>query len=76
MIVDARGTVCPYPIVALGRAARHTPHGTELTLLADDPVALSDVPAWCRMRGATLAAVVERAGHWEFRIVTARSAAP
>lgn len=72
MIVDARGLICPYPVVELGKAAKHAPAGSTLSLLTDDPVALTDVPAWCRMRGATLRAVTEHEGHWEFEVLTAR----
>jgi TusA-related sulfurtransferase len=72
VIVDARGLLCPLPVVSLGKAARATPEGSTLRLLADDPVARTDVPAWCRMRGATLQQVVEHGHYQEYVIVTAR----
>ena len=50
-VVDARGLVCPAPIVRLARAARGRTAGTVLTVLATDPAAAVDVPAWARMRG-------------------------
>lgn len=50
-VVDARGLVCPAPIVRLARAARGRAPGTTLTVLATDPAAEVDVPAWARMRG-------------------------
>lgn len=68
MIVDARGQLCPYPIVELGRAARVADPGAQIRLLADDPVARTDVPAWCRMRGADLLEEIARDGFWEFVI--------
>lgn len=74
MIVDARGLICPFPVVELGKAAASQPPGTALTLLADDPVSLTDVPAWCRMRSSTLCGITEHDSYWEFEIVTARSA--
>ncbi len=49
--VDARGRRCPLPIIDLAAAARDAPAGTVITLIADDPAADADVPAWCRMRG-------------------------
>lgn len=70
MRVDTRGTLCPYPVIALGRAAQEL-KGGRITLLADDPVALTDVPAWCRMRSATLLDVLEHDGYWEFLVLTA-----
>lgn len=51
--VDERGRRCPAPIIALGRTAVALP-GCVVELLADDPAARHDVPAWCRMRGAEL----------------------
>ncbi len=49
--VDARGKACPMPIIMLAKAARDKPPGTELTVLATDPAARYDVPAWARMTG-------------------------
>ncbi|MDF9715944.1 sulfurtransferase TusA family protein [Nocardioides sp. ChNu-153] len=49
--LDCRGLPCPAPVLALAKAARGRPDGTELAVVADDPAARVDVPAWCRMRG-------------------------
>lgn len=54
--VDMRGTRCPAPIIALGRHLRAGTGGV-VHLLADDPAAEVDVPAWCRMVGAELLGV-------------------
>ena len=54
LLLDERGRACPLPLIALGRARRDLPPGTIVTLLADDAVVLTDVPAWCAMVGATL----------------------
>lgn len=53
MILDMRGRKCPAPIIALGKQSRLSP-GQLVTLLADDPAAAHDVPAWCRMTGGEL----------------------
>ncbi|WP_448629259.1 sulfurtransferase TusA family protein [Cellulomonas soli] len=50
-VVDARGLRCPAPIIRLARAARELAPGSVLTVLATDPAAALDVPAWARMRG-------------------------
>lgn len=52
-VLDQRGQPCPAPILALGRAARVHP-GHIALLLADDPAAEHDVPAWARMTGGEL----------------------
>jgi tRNA 2-thiouridine synthesizing protein A len=51
VVVDARGLRCPAPVIRLARAARDSASGTRLTVLATDPAAVHDVPAWARMRG-------------------------
>ena len=53
-VLDERGNRCPAPVIALARAARDLPPGTGVIVLSDDPAAEFDIPAWCRMRGATL----------------------
>lgn len=53
--LDERGTRCPQPVIALGQVARRNPGvSVRIVLLADDPATRSDVPAWCRMKQATL----------------------
>ena len=49
--VEARGALCPVPIIRLARAAAALPAGSLIELLTDDPAAEYDVPAWCRLRG-------------------------
>lgn len=41
-LIDARGLKCPWPVL---RAARAMRENDAVNLLADDPVALIDVPA-------------------------------
>jgi tRNA 2-thiouridine synthesizing protein A len=52
--VEARGVLCPVPIIRLARAAAALPPGSLIELLTDDPAAEHDVPAWCRLRGHEL----------------------
>lgn len=59
VVVDARGLRCPAPVIALARAARDAQPGAVLTVLATDPAARHDVPAWARMRGHATVEVVE-----------------
>jgi tRNA 2-thiouridine synthesizing protein A len=51
VVVDARGQRCPLPVIALARRARELPAGSLVVVLATDPAARHDVPAWARMRG-------------------------
>jgi tRNA 2-thiouridine synthesizing protein A len=52
--VEARGVLCPVPIIRLARATAALAPGSLVALLTDDPAAEHDVPAWCRLRGHTL----------------------
>ncbi|HEY5514858.1 MAG TPA: sulfurtransferase TusA family protein [Pengzhenrongella sp.] len=54
IVVDARRLGCPLPVIELAKAARDVPPGTTLTVLATDPAARYDVPAWARLRGHEL----------------------
>ncbi len=49
--LDCRGQRCPLPVIALARRLAELPMGTVLRVLADDPAAANDIPAWCRLRG-------------------------
>ena len=51
MLVDARGLRCPLPVLRLAAAARTAARGQRIDLLADDPAAQTDVPAFARERG-------------------------
>lgn len=57
--VEARGVLCPVPIIRLARAAATLPAGSLLEVLTDDPAAEHDIPAWCRLRGHDLVAVAD-----------------
>ena len=43
--------VCPRPIIELAKALPGVAVGETLAVVADDPAARHDIPAWCRMRG-------------------------
>jgi len=49
--IDALGKLCPLPVIELGRRIREVPVGAVVRVLADDPAAKLDIPAWCRMTG-------------------------
>jgi len=50
-VVDARGERCPLPVIRLARVVSEDPELRAVTVLATDPAAAHDIPAWCRMRG-------------------------
>lgn len=48
--MDCRGLPCPRPVIELARRITEVEVGEMLAVVADDPAAAYDVPAWCRMR--------------------------
>ena len=50
-VVDARGKRCPIPVIDLARHVAAHPTARQVLVLATDPAAAHDIPAWCRMRG-------------------------
>lgn len=49
--IDCRDLPCPRPIIELAKAIDQVAVGDLLAVVARDPAARHDVPAWCRMRG-------------------------
>jgi len=49
--LDCRGMLCPLPVIELGKRIGEVPVGGLVRVVATDPAARTDVPAWCRMRG-------------------------
>jgi len=50
LVLDCRGKRCPLPVIELARRIGQVGIGEIVGVLADDPAARVDVPAWCRMR--------------------------
>jgi len=49
--LDCRGMRCPLPIIRLANHFDDVAVGHRVSVVATDPAARADVPAWCRMRG-------------------------
>ena len=54
MTLNCRGMLCPLPVIKLAQAFPSIAIGDTITVLADDPAAATDIPAWCRMRSQEL----------------------
>ena len=61
VIVDARGHRCPVPTLRLRRALEAALPGSQVLLIADDPLARIDVPHFTTGLGASLVAVTDEA---------------
>lgn len=52
--LDARGLLCPLPVIRTQDRVRRLPPGATLDVLATDAGTLHDIPAWCRVHGHQL----------------------
>jgi tRNA 2-thiouridine synthesizing protein A len=68
-LLDTKGLNCPLPILKAKRTLNALPAGALLRVLATDPVARRDFPAFCRQTGHELVETGEpEAGVLEFLI--------
>lgn len=72
MLVDARGERCPLPVIRLAQAVKEHPDADQVVVLATDPAAAHDIPAWCRMRGHHLVERRDEADHTAYVIAVVR----
>lgn len=63
MVVDARGSWCPGPLMELVRVIKEEPVGTEFELLSNDEGSRKDVPMWLEKAGHTLLEVRNETGY-------------
>ena len=49
--LDARGLLCPLPVIRTQDRITGLRPGTLLDVFATDPGTLLDIPAWCRVHG-------------------------
>lgn len=54
--IDARGLICPLPVLRAAKVLRAMAPGTVLRVQADDPVAVIDIPHFCQEAGHALLA--------------------
>jgi tRNA 2-thiouridine synthesizing protein A len=53
-VLDARGLLCPLPVIKTQKCIKDLPEGALLDVVATDPGTLRDIPAWCRVHGHEL----------------------
>jgi len=68
LVIDALGRKCPIPIIMLAERIREVPVGETIAVLADDPAAKTDVPAWCTMKSHEFVAIAELPSGWSLLI--------
>jgi tRNA 2-thiouridine synthesizing protein A len=68
LTIDALGRKCPIPIIMLAEQIRDVPVGAVIAVLADDPAAYTDIPAWCGMKSHEFVFRSELDCGWAFGI--------
>ena len=66
LLLDVRNLLCPLPVLRTSQRVTSLTAGDVLTVIATDPGALHDLPAWCGVHGHTL--LVAEQGESEIRI--------
>ncbi len=61
--LDARGLLCPLPVLKLAKRLRALNAGDCVRLLADDPAAIVDVPHYAAESGNELIETQDAEGH-------------
>ena len=65
-VVDARGSVCPRPLMALIGALREQKVGDVIAIYSGDTGSRTDIPLWIKKAGHELIGVTDRPGYAEF----------
>ncbi|MBS7326803.1 MAG: sulfurtransferase TusA [Thiopseudomonas sp.] len=67
-ILDARGLLCPEPVMLLHRAVRQLQAGQVLQVLATDPSTQRDIPKFCTFLQHSLLQASEQEGEFYYWI--------
>ena len=68
LTLDALGKKCPVPIIMLADRIRDVAIGQVIEVLADDPAAKTDLPAWCALKSLEFLRAAERPAGWSFLV--------
>jgi tRNA 2-thiouridine synthesizing protein A len=68
LTIDALGKKCPIPIIMLAERIREVAIGQVIAVLADDPAAKSDLPAWCALKSQEYLETREFPSGWAFLV--------
>lgn len=66
--IDARGLMCPLPVLKTAKTLRAMASGEVVRVLADDPIAVIDIPHFCAEAGHTLLSQSDDGGYQTYLI--------
>ncbi len=64
VVVDARGSYCPGPLMELIKTIKNVPVGEIIEVLSSDASSAKDIPEWVKKAGHELVEVKEEDGYW------------
>jgi tRNA 2-thiouridine synthesizing protein A len=70
--LDARGLICPMPVIRTSQKMKEIAVGDILELLATDPGSVSDMKFWCKSTGNELISTEHSEGVFRFYIRRSR----
>jgi tRNA 2-thiouridine synthesizing protein A len=68
LTLDALGKKCPIPIIMLADKIREIQVGQTIEVLADDPAAKTDLPAWCALKSQEFVRAADLPAGWSFLV--------
>ncbi len=71
-VVDARGSMCPGPLMALIGAVREQKVGDVIAVYSGDTGSRTDIPLWVKKAGHELLGIKDHEGYAEFVILKKR----
>ena len=72
VVIDARGSFCPGPLMELIRGIREAEVGDVLAVYSSDKGSRTDIPKWVAKAGHTLLGVTTRDGFDEILVAKVR----
>jgi tRNA 2-thiouridine synthesizing protein A len=68
LTLDALGKKCPIPIIMLAERIGEVRVGQIIEVLADDPAAKTDLPAWCALKSQEFVRASALPAGWSFLV--------
>jgi tRNA 2-thiouridine synthesizing protein A len=68
LTLDALGKKCPIPIIMLAERIGEIRVGQIVEVLADDPAAKTDLPAWCALKSQEFVRATALPAGWSFLV--------
>ena len=68
LTLDALGKKCPVPIIMLADRIGEVRVGEAIAVLADDPAAKTDLPAWCALKSQEFVRADAMTVGWSFLV--------